>query len=533
MACAPACFPDGGPLCASTPILSSDPAWQEALESSATLSRAAASALQQHQQAAAAAAAASGEQSYDSIASSSKSSSVALAPPRLSSRGEAHAAKVTPFWNTFDCMLSDGFNASSNREGIVNMGIANNSLMETELLDHFHRSLRLDPIDLTYGSSLYGSTRLFAALCAHFNGPAYSPVRPIEPCHMVTGPGCGPLLDQLFEHLADEGEGVLCAAPYYNGFDADLATRSRVRCIPVHSPFGDGTEPDSFEGEAALRGFEPALLECGVRVRAVLVCNPNNPVGRCYDRAALLEYGRFAARHGLHLVFDEIYSLSTFSTSDCTTPQRFISALSIDWAAEAGLHPGSVHVLTSASKDFGINGFRLGTFISQANETLVAAMKMTGKLYMVSAPADALFSALLSDTAFYEWFTSVNRLRLSAAYELVRAWCAHHGIEYVPSNAGHFVLVNLAPHLRASLGEGTSAGAITIAPREAESLLWARMLDHRVCVTPGLNYHHPTPGWFRLTFALKRATVLEGLARLETALGLEAWSPPQPHAHSV
>lgn len=32
----------------------------------------------------------------------------------------------------------------------------------------------------------------------------------------------------------------------------------------------------------------------------------DNPVGRCYDRDALLVYGRFAEEHDLHLVFDEV-----------------------------------------------------------------------------------------------------------------------------------------------------------------------------------------------------------------------------------
>jgi 1-aminocyclopropane-1-carboxylate synthase len=74
---------------------------------------------------------------------------------------------------------------------------------------------------------------------------------------------------------------------------------------------------------------------------------------------------------------------------------------------------------------------------------LLRAMKATAKLYMVSAPADALFSALLSDQAFYESFVATNQKRMGHAYQLVTRWCRHHSIDFTPANAGHFILVDL------------------------------------------------------------------------------------------
>lgn len=407
-------------------------------------------------------------------------------------------------------MLRNVYDSDKNPDGIINMGIANNSLMESELLEFFAKHLRLDRTDLTYGTSLYGSTRLFAALERHFNRPVFSPVLPVTHEHIITGPGCGALLDQLFEHLADPGQSVLVAAPYYNGFDADLATRSAVRCVAVYSDRGDGTEEASFCGVSALRGFEEAVA--GASASAVLVCNPHNPVGRCYDREALLEYGRFAQRHNLHLVFDEIYSLSTFATSDDRDPTSFISALAIDWRREADCDPARVHILTSASKDFGLNGLRLGVFISQHNEQLRAALKFTAKLYMVSSPADALWSALLNDDHVYHEFVATNQQRLTQAYETVKAWCIRQGIQYTPSNAGHFVML----HLRRFYRDREHGDVQT-----AETELWQRCLERGVCITPGSNYHHPTPGVFRLTFSMPQDVLLLGLSRLEAALQLQ------------
>lgn len=114
----------------------------------------------------------------------------------------------------------------------------------------------------------------------------------------------------------------------------------------------------------------------------------DNPVGRCYNRSALIEYGKFAEKYDLHLVFDEvscrmapykrlqlmhiattlqIYALSTFASLEEEQPkQPFISALNIDWPVEAGCHPARVHILSSFSKDV-CNGFRVGTLVSQFN----------------------------------------------------------------------------------------------------------------------------------------------------------------------
>lgn len=70
-------------------------------------------------------------------------------------------------------------------------------------------------------------------------------------------------------------------------------------------------------------------------------------------------------------------------------------------------------------------------------------MKATAKLYMVSAPADALFSALLMDTHFYEAFVTTSQARLGQAYRTITRWCQFQDIRYSPSNAGHFLLVDL------------------------------------------------------------------------------------------
>jgi len=88
---------------------------------------------------------------------------------------------------------------------------------------------------------------------------------------------------------------------------------------------------------------------------------------------------------------DEIYARSIFSSSDTPKPETFHSILTIDVKKEANLDISRVHVVTSASKDFSVNGFRLGVAVIQDNKELVRAMSALGILNQASSPASALW----------------------------------------------------------------------------------------------------------------------------------------------
>lgn len=51
---------------------------------------------------------------------------------------------------------------------------------------------------------------------------------------------------------------------------------------------------------------------------------------------------------------------------------------------------------------------------------------------------------------------------------------------------------------------------------------------HPLPVAPGAQYHHPQPGFFRLTFSVEPKALQVGLARVEETLGLERWIAEQP-----
>lgn len=166
------------------------------------------------------------------------------------------------------------------------------------LLEHF-KTLDLTYTDLTYGDAIAGSKRLQAALIKLFQN-YFNPLRPVKSNQLQIGAGVSAVLDQLGEKLCDIGDVILIARPYYNGFDNDFTARDLIDLQGVDL----SEHADDMSSPKTLQAFEKhiqILKAQGKTARAVILCNPNNPLGFCYPKETILEYCRFAERHNLHL----------------------------------------------------------------------------------------------------------------------------------------------------------------------------------------------------------------------------------------
>jgi 1-aminocyclopropane-1-carboxylate synthase len=69
---------------------------------------------------------------------------------------------------------------------------------------------------------------------------------------------------------------------------------------------------------------------------------------RCYPRATIIELMRLCQRYQLHLLSDEIYALTTYSSGDFKDPVQFTSLLSMDTTDI--IDPSLCHVIHGMSK---------------------------------------------------------------------------------------------------------------------------------------------------------------------------------------
>lgn len=111
-------------------------------------------------------------------------------------------------------------------------------------------------------------------------------------------------------------------------------------------------------GSALLTALEKSHRESTRPIKALVLSNPHNPIGRFYTREILEQCFKFCQQYQLHLISDEVFALSVFECQDLPNPPPFVSALSLD-PALLGCNKEKIHVVWSMSKDLAASGIRV------------------------------------------------------------------------------------------------------------------------------------------------------------------------------
>ncbi len=115
------------------------------------------------------------------------------------------------------------------------------------------------------------------------------------------GNGVSELIDLVLRGLLNDGDEVLVPSPDYPLWTAaTILNRGRAVHYPCREADGWMPDLDALEGLVTRR------------TRAIVVINPNNPTGAVYSPAVLEALARFAERHRLVVLADEIYDQMTY-----------------------------------------------------------------------------------------------------------------------------------------------------------------------------------------------------------------------------
>ncbi|KAJ9608726.1 hypothetical protein H2200_006497 [Cladophialophora chaetospira] len=398
-----------------------------------------------------------------------------------------HAIRSHCFHNQYDPI--------TNPKGIVALAIAENKLMRREIVDHINSHMNITPWHLTYGHGPAGSHELRKAI-ADFVGEVFQPSMKIDESHVAVCNGAGSAVDDLSFCLGEPGDGILVGRPLYVGFFPDIEARAKIK--PVLVWFGE-TNPTSAEAVAC---YETALHEsnaAGVKIRAILLSSPHNPLGRPYETDFLLGILRLCSKHSIHLISDEVYAKSQFPSKDIPNPPPFVSVLSFD--LEKYINPALVHVIYAMSKDFCANGTRIGAVISPSNGQVLKAFRAVASFTRASQLAEHAWLNLLQDKPFQKWYFPLLQQRMTDAYEFTTAFLRKHGIPYSAASVTSFVWIDLRRYLR----EDSLVAEIELNERMANGGVWIAM---------GASFASEKNGNFRITFATPREELSMGLDRL-------------------
>lgn len=236
------------------------------------------------------------------------------------------------------------------------------------------------------------------------------------------------------------------------------------------------------------------------KIKAIILCHPHNPLGRCYPREALIGFMRLCEKFKVHLIVDEVYALSVYEVPDPKAIE-FMSVLSLD--TEKYISSKYLHLLYGMSKDIAAGGIRLGCFYTK-NADLMRAMKNMTQFHWSGVADEKVAIAMLEDEEWMDGFLRSSRARLEHNNVKVRKMLDDLGIKYyLGSNAGFFIWVDLRDFLK----EGGDKW-------DAEAELLERIKENRAYMTAGGAMAAEEPGWFRLIFSLDERVIEEGLRRL-------------------
>ncbi|KAJ5505439.1 Pyridoxal phosphate-dependent transferase major region subdomain 2 [Penicillium expansum] len=397
----------------------------------------------------------------------------------LSSRGSENVSELAKPWRF---SLTQTYDPEKNPTGLISFGMAENKPMRAEIAKYINEKVAFTQDSVSYRSSAPTAARLPAAAAVHLNN-ILNPHTPIYPDDIFVADSPTSLGSMLGYSLAEPEDGILVSRPVYGRFELDYGVESGVKMVYADTSVEEAFSPASVEKyELALK----AAKEQGQKIRAVLLVNPHNPVGRCYPVETLKAIARFCNKHNLHLISDEVYASCVFDSGD---PEAvpFTSILSLDFTGL--IDPNLVHVLYGFSKDFASGGLHLGFLVTQ-NQQLRQACKAILRLHGASQAAVTIGTAILEDQAFVSSFTAKARQGLASAYRLTTSVLNKEGINYVKGgNAGFFVYVDLSPYLPAD-------GALS--PRNREFALARRLVDAGVFLHPGKSIREILGGfgWF-------------------------------------
>ncbi|KAK3734155.1 hypothetical protein QZH41_017125, partial [Actinostola sp. cb2023] len=214
----------------------------------------------------------------------------------------------------------------------------------------------------------------------------------------------------------------------------------------------------------------------GIKIRALLLCNPNNPFGYIYSEKLLQDCLEFAHRYSLHVIIDEIYLLSIFKKEH--TMKSMLSFTNLP-------DKQYVHVIWGFSKDFGISGFRCGVLHTWNKEVLNALRWVA---YFQSVPT----STQVCGKLLIHWIDNVyiptNHQRLTECYGIVCDGLKKAAIPYMESYSGLFIWADFRE-------------LVPSKTFKEEQKVFEQFLDYKVYIGPGQTFCYNEAGWFRLVFA--------------------------------
>ncbi|KAE9605376.1 hypothetical protein Lal_00025319 [Lupinus albus] len=416
----------------------------------------------------------------------------------------------SPYFDGWKAYDKNPFHPSKNPQGVIQMGLAENQLcfdLTEEWIKNNPKASICTPEgvhkfrDIANFQDYHGLPE-FRTAVANFMSKVRGGRVKFDPNRIVMSGGATGANELIMFCLADPGDAFLVPTPYYPAFLRDLCWRTGLQLVPVEC---DSSNNFKITRSALEEAYNKAR-ENNINVKGLIITNPSNPLGTTLDRDTLKSLVSFINENNIHLVCDEIYAATVFSSPSYVSVSEVIQEIE-------SCKKDLIHIIYSLSKDMGFPGFRVGIVYS-FNDVVVNCGRKMSSFGLVSTQTQHMLASMLSDDRFVDKFLAESSKRLAKRHNIFSKVLEEVNITRFPSNAGLFCWMNL----KSLLKEQTF---------EAEMMLWHVIINEvKLNVSPGSSFSCSEPGWFRVCFAnMDDETVEVALGRIRTFIGKETMKP--------
>jgi cystathionine beta-lyase len=299
----------------------------------------------------------------------------------------------------------------------------------------------------------------------------------VDPARVRTTTDVSVGIVESLRRAIQPGDGIVINPPVYPPF-FDLVREAGGALVEV--PLLD----DGNEYGLDLDGIERAFVG---GARAILICNPQNPVGHVHPRSQLAALAELAARYDVTVVSDEIHSLLTHSTATFTP---FLSVS--DAAREQGV------AVTSASKAFNLAGVKCALMVAASDRSLALLDGMSVEVGWRTSIL-GLHASVAALTHGDDWLDGTIAA-IEASNALLAGLLAQHlpEVGYRPPSASYLGWLDFSA---LSWGDDPSI----------------RALAAKVALNAGPSFGTQGGGFARLNFACAPDVLTEAVTRLAQA----------------
>lgn len=283
------------------------------------------------------------------------------------------------------------------------------------------------------------------------------------------------VIDFTIRCVADPGDEVIMPDP---GFPTYISVASYAGMKTVGIPL---KEKNQFRMDP--EDIRKAITK---NTRLIIINSPNNPTGAVIKKDEIMEIGRIAAKHGIFLLSDEVYSKIIYSG-------RQYSPSALDHCKDHTI------VLHSMSKTYAMSGWRIGYAVGP--KELIAKMGLLMETIMSCLPAFTQIGAIAAIKKCDALIAHRVGLLKERRDRLVKGLNSLPGVSCLEPEGAYYVFPNIK--------------ATGMTSHEFSD----KMLEAGVCVLPADCFGSNGEGYVRLSYASTSLELIdEAISKMKQAL---------------